>query len=116
MFSLILNLIFLINIHNNTIIINDPATTTTTTTTVTTITIRNVFTWNNFKEKLTLLGYKFTQKGASFIREGRKEGNVLLNYALNTFYLRLCGVRHTVKDHSDSEKGNPLLSHMLLSD
>ena len=32
----------------------------------------------------------------------------LFNDALNTFYLRLYGVRHMVKDHSDSEKGNPL--------
>ena len=32
--------------------------------------------------------------------------NVLYNDALNTFYLRLYGVRHMVKDHSDSEKGN----------
>ena len=46
--------------------------------------------------------------------EGRKEGNVLLNDALNTFYLRLYGVRHMVKDHSDSEKGNPLPPHRLL--
>ena len=38
---------------------------------------------------------------------GRKEENVLFNDALNTFYLRLYGVRHMVKDHSDSEKGNP---------
>ena len=30
------------------------------------------------------------------------------------FYLRLYGVRHMVKDHSDSEKGNPLPSHRLL--
>ena len=37
----------------------------------------------------------------------RKEGNVLFNDALNTFYLRLYGVRHMVKDHSDSEKGKP---------
>ena len=37
-----------------------------------------------------------------------------LNNALNTFYLRLYGVRHMVKDHSDSEKGNPLLPHRLL--
>ena len=29
----------------------------------------------------------------------RKEGNVLFNDALNTFYLRLYGVRHMVKDH-----------------
>ena len=47
-------------------------------------------------------------------KEGRKEGNVLFNDALNTFYLRLYGVRHMVKDHSDSEKGNPLLPHGLL--
>ena len=29
------------------------------------------------------------------------------------FYLRLYGVRHMVKDHSDSEKGNPLPPHRL---
>ena len=34
--------------------------------------------------------------------------------ALNTFYLRLYGVRHMVKDHSDSEKGNLLPPHRLL--
>ena len=45
---------------------------------------------------------------------GRKEGNVLFNNALNTFYLRLYGIRHMVKDHSDSEKGNPLSPHRLL--
>ena len=43
-----------------------------------------------------------------------KEGNVIFNDALNTFYLRLYGVRHMVKDHSDSEKGNPLPPHRLL--
>ena len=47
-------------------------------------------------------------------KEGRKEGNVLFNEALKTFYLRLYGVRHMVKDHSDSEKGNPLPPHRLL--
>ena len=45
---------------------------------------------------------------------GRKEGHVLFNDALNTFYLRLYGVRHVVKDHSDSERGNPLPPHGLL--
>ena len=44
----------------------------------------------------------------------RKEGNVLFNDALNTFYLRLCGVRHMVTDYCDSEKGNPLPPHGLL--
>ena len=46
--------------------------------------------------------------------EGRKEGNVLFNNALKTFYLRLYGVGHIVKDHSDSERGNPLPPHGLL--
>ena len=45
---------------------------------------------------------------------GRKEGNVLFNDTLNTFYLRLYGVTHMVKDHSDSERGNPLPPHRLL--
>ena len=44
----------------------------------------------------------------------RKEGNVLFNDTLNTFYLWLYGVVHMVKDHSDSERGNPLLPHGLL--
>ena len=47
-------------------------------------------------------------------RTGRKEENVLFNDALSTFYLRLYGVRHMVKDHSDSERGNPLPPHGLL--
>ena len=33
--------------------------------------------------------------------DGRKD-------ALNTFYLRLYGVTHMVKDHSNSERGNTL--------
>ena len=44
----------------------------------------------------------------------QRERNVLFNDALNTFYLRLYVLRHMVKDHSDSEKGNPLLPHRLL--
>ena len=46
--------------------------------------------------------------------EGRKERNVLFNDALNTFYLWLYGVRHMVKDHSDSEKGKSMPPHRLL--
>ena len=30
------------------------------------------------------------------------------------FYLRLYGIRHMVKDHSDSQRGNPLLAYGLL--
>ena len=48
------------------------------------------------------------------ILHSERERNVLFNDALNTFYLRLYGVRHMVKDHSDSEKGNPLPPHRLL--
>ena len=47
-------------------------------------------------------------------KEGRKEGNVLFNDTLNTFYLRLYGVGDMVKDHSDSKRGNPLPPHGLL--
>ena len=38
----------------------------------------------------------------------------LFNDALNTFYLRLYDIRHMVKYHSDSERGNSLLPHRLL--
>ena len=49
-----------------------------------------------------------------YLREERKR-NVLFNDELNTFYLRLYGVRHNmVKDHSNREKGNPLPPHRLL--
>ena len=44
----------------------------------------------------------------------RNERNVLFNDTLNTFYLRFYGLRHMVKDHSDSERGNLLLPHGLL--
>ena len=39
-----------------------------------------------------------------------KEGNVLFNDALTTFYLRLYGVRHMVQDHSAREE--TLCRHM----
>ena len=54
------------------------------------------------------------QDNIVLLLEGRKEENVLFNDALNTFYLRLYGVTHMVKDHSDSERGNPLPPHRLL--
>ena len=53
-------------------------------------------------------------RAVMFISPEARERNVLFNDALNTFYLRLYGVRHMVKDHSDSEKGNPLSPHRLL--
>ena len=46
---------------------------------------------------------------------GAKEGNVLFNDALNTFYFTVIyGVKHMVKDHSDSESGNSLPPQGLL--
>ena len=36
---------------------------------------------------------------------------MLFNDVLNTFYLRLYGVKHMIKDHSESERGNPLPPH-----
>ena len=48
--------------------------------------------------------------------EGRKEGNILFNDALNTFYLRLYGVGHMVKYHSDSERKPAAATWATLSD
>ena len=45
---------------------------------------------------------------------GRKEGNVLFNDALNTFYLWLYSVRLMVEDHKESKRGNPQPPHGLL--
>ena len=47
-------------------------------------------------------------------KQGNIEGNILFNDALNTFYLRLYGVRRMVKDHTDTERGNALPPHGLL--
>ena len=44
----------------------------------------------------------------------RMASNVLFNDTLNTFYLRLYGVRHMVKEYSDSERANPLPPLFLL--
>ena len=46
----------------------------------------------------------------------RKKGNVLFNDALNTFYLRLYGVGHMVKYHSDSERKPAAATWATLSD
>ena len=50
----------------------------------------------------------------SGLAPGTGTENVLFNNALNTFYLRLYGVRYMIKDHSDSEKGNLLPPNGLL--
>ena len=62
--------------------------------------------WLQMSVIMTLLLLHYRKK-----KVGRK---CLLKDALNTFYLRLYGVGHMVKDHSDSERGNPLQPHGLL--
>ena len=60
------------------------------------------------------MGCSLIRKDILYAPSHKEEGNVLFNNALNTFYLRLCGVTHMVKNHSDRKKGNPLLPHGLL--
>ena len=57
----------------------------------------------------------FKMRGKTYLTEWTnvRERERICFY-LTTFYLRLYGVRHMVKDHSDSEKGNPLPPHRLL--
>ena len=62
--------------------------------------------WQHLKNKNKTLSVISDIKGL--------KGNVLFNDALNTFYLQLYGIRHVVKDHSDSEIGNLLPPHGLL--
>ena len=45
-----------------------------------------------------------TERNTSF----KEEGTVLFNNALNTFYLWLYGIKHMLKNHSGSERGNLL--------
>ena len=59
------------------------------------------------------LDYRYQRIGGLTNKE-MEEGNVLFNDALNTFYSRLYGVGHMVKDHSNSEMGNTLPPHVLL--
>ena len=70
--------------------------------------------WPKFSWELTQHSSSICATYADVLLERERERNVLFNNALNTFYLRLYGVRHMVKDHSDSEKGNPLPLHRLL--
>ena len=61
-----------------------------------------------------MMCFELRNNSSLFSIEGEGERNVLFTDALNTFYPRLYGVRHMVKDHSGSEKGNPLPPHRLL--
>ena len=60
--------------------------------------------------------FYLTVHSKHFIYRYMKEGNVLFNNALNTFYLRIYGVRHMVKDHSDSKRKIAAATWATLSD
>ena len=47
---------------------------------------------------------RYRNQRYSSIRIRNNEGNVLFNDALNTFYIRLYGVRHMVKDHTKARE------------
>ena len=53
-------------------------------------------------------------KGRKDKRKEREREMFYLTTHTTHFIYGLYGVRHMVKDHSDSEKGNPLLPHRLL--
>ena len=63
-----------------------------------------------------ILHWQYTNWKEVGILEGRKEGNVLVNDALNTFCLRLYGVGHMVKYNSDSERKPAAATWATLSD
>ena len=73
-----------------------------------------------FEEGTKCLKHQFRKTIRLFFKSivdlsrNKKGSKCLFNDALNTFYLRLYGVRHMVNDHSDSEKGNPLPPHRQL--
>ena len=73
--------------------------------------IRDIFFWTASSTRIV---DRFVSMTTSSWAHGERERHILFNDALNTFYLRLYGVRHIVKDHSDSERGNPLPPHSLL--
>ena len=58
----------------------------------------------------------FTKQLVLKEREREREKNVLFNDALNTFYLRLYGIRHMVKDHSGIKNDDHILHHDTYTD
>ena len=69
----------------------------------------------NFLQRIKSLSYILTSYYLyNLSHMGWKEGHISFNDTLNTFYLRLYGVGHMVKNHSDSERRNPLPPHGLL--
>ena len=52
------------------------------------------------------------KKNLFYYKAAKEEGNVLYNDVLNTFYLRLYGIRHMVKNHSDSERKPAVITYV----
>ena len=69
---------------------------------------------HNKKNPDRLLGCQKKVNAMKWLEEKKEGRKFLFNDALNSFNLRLYGVRHMVKDHLDSERGNLLLPHGLL--
>ena len=53
-----------------------------------------------------IFSWDYNEKPDLFLQ--MKEGNVLFNDAVNTFYLWLCCIGPKVYNHSDTKRGNPL--------
>ena len=62
---------------------------------------------------MTIMNWLLSHIEVLVLFEGRKEMFYLTTHSIH-FNLRLYGVGHMVKDHSDSERGNPLPPHGLL--
>ena len=72
---------------------------------------------SSWQKILSKIGLQFSSKlkteSKGLFTENKKEGNVLVNDTLNTFYLRLYGIRHMVKDHSDSKREETRCCHYM---
>ena len=78
--------------------------------------IRNVcFTSVSYFARIGRLHHRALLLSVPSLITRRKEGNALFNNAFNTFYLRLYGIGHMVKDHSDREREETLCYHMVYS-
>ena len=71
-----------------------------------------LYTKREYTKQVIIKIHKSTLSKYKYYISFDKEGNVLFNDALDTFLIRLYGVGRMVRDHSDSERGNPL--HGLL--
>ena len=74
-----------------------------------------IFMTDNTRVMCVYPASQFANCTSTILVKGRKERNVIFNDALNPIYLRLYGVRHMVKDHSDSEREETHCRHVSYS-